>query len=491
MPDVTAGVGYPGGLQSAAAPNPLDMIGKVLQIQQAQTGLQMQQQELKFRQAIGPILQQSIDPQTGELDTSKVLIHGSANPDTAWGMPNLVHQMLENGQIKADTALKDMAVAKQQWEMTTGIAQGLVTKAQEAAAKRGKIDPTSGKWIPATPILSHLDVANGLSDLVAAGGMDAKDAAAFLTRNASSSPEQNFQMIDRIQKSGQNIDQGIARLTPILHDYSMGGKNYQRTFTPGTGQLEDAGQLTQQPTVEQLNAPQQGVNAKQQPTVRSAAEVRPFYDASGNVVTTPHGPAANVTGLSPMEQKLAEERAKTANDYESGLNDANTTGQENLRVLREMQDAMKEFKTGGGMEVRQRLAQLAQGVGMPQKLVDDLAGGNRGAIAEFQKLAVRYATQEMKTNMGQAQKFTNLDFSTFLKNNPTIDTDPRGLEKMFGFLEKGVWRMQQQQEYYNRWKQGERPKDFANAGMDAFPAFWTRVLSKATPPATPATAGAP
>ena len=163
---------------------------------------------------------------------------------------------------------------------------------------------------------------------------------------------------------------------------------------------------------------------------------------------------------------------------------------ENLRVLREMQDAMKQFKTGGGLEVRQRLAQLAQGVGMPQKLVDDIAGGNRGAIAEFQKLAVRYATQEMKTNMGQAQKFTNLDFSTFQKNNPTIDTDPRGLEKMFSFLEKGVWRMQQQQEYYNRWKQGERPKDFAGAGMDAFPAFWTKVLAKANEPLK-APAGAP
>jgi hypothetical protein len=148
-----------------------------------------------------------------------------------------------------------------------------------------------------------------------------------------------------------------------------------------------------------------------------------------------------------------------------------------------MQSAMQQFKTGGGLEVRQRLAQLAQGVGMSQKLVDDIAGGNRGAIAEFQKLAVRYATQEMKTNMGQAQKFTNLDFSTFLKNNPTIDTDPRGLEKMFGFLEKGVWRMQQQQEYYNRWKQGERPKDFQGSGMDAFPAFWTKVLAKANAPA--------
>ena len=67
MPDVTAGVGYPGGAPPQAQQNPLAMLGQVLQIQGAQQGLYAQQQELKARAALGPILQQSIDPKTGDM----------------------------------------------------------------------------------------------------------------------------------------------------------------------------------------------------------------------------------------------------------------------------------------------------------------------------------------------------------------------------------------------------------------------------------------
>lgn len=468
-----------------APQDPLAQIGKVLQIQGAQQGLLQQQQEYKFRQAIGPILQQAIDPKTGEIDTGKATVLGLGHPDTAWGMPAFVTQMITNGHMKADTALKEMQVAKDQWAMTTGVAQGLVTKAIENAANKGHIDPTSGKWVAAAPTLTHGEIANGLSDLVAAGGMDSKDAAAFLTRNATSSPEQNFQMTDRIMKSGQNIDQGLARITGAIKANNLGGRTTFTQEVPATGQVNQIGNLTHRPTAEQMNAGQPGVNAQSQPIVRPAAQARPFVDADGNPIprTGPQGsgapgaPAANVTGLSPQETKLQEDRAKGAVEYENELTTVNTVGQENLRVLREMQDAMKEFKAGGGMEVRQRLAQLAQGLGMPNRLVDELAGGNRGALAEFQKLAVRYATQEMKTNMGSGQRFTNLDFSTFLKNNPTIDTDPRGLDKMFKFLEQGVWRSGQQQEAHQQWKSGWRPKGFENSGIDSFPVWWTKILS--------------
>lgn len=476
MPDVTAGVGYP--TAQTVQQNPLGMIGQVLQIQGAQQALQNQQMEFKARQAMGPILQQSIDPQTGELDINKFLVHGAANPDVAWKMPEITLQMIQRQNTQADTVIKQLEANKVRYGAMGDAAGSLVSAAEEAASK--KVNLQNGG--PGIPGISNKELASSLSNMVGENGLiDAKDAAEILTKTAGMTDQQRFDYAKRFATSALGVKDTMDKTYGAIQAHGYGGGTAFTRPNALAGTNPQVGSLTNTPTPAEMNSPTTVVNARGQPSIAPRVAVAPMVTGSGAQVPG-SGQSPQPTGLAPQDQALATERAKTANEYESGLNDANTTGQENLRVLREMQDAMKEFKTGGGMEVRQRLAQLAQGVGMPQKLVDDLAGGNRGAVAEFQKLAVRYATQEMKTNMGQAQKFTNLDFSTFLKNNPTIDTDPRGLEKMFSFLEKGVWRMGQQQEYYNRWKQGERPKDFSGSGMDAFPAFWTRVLSKANAP---------
>lgn len=467
------------------AQDPLSQLGKIFQIQQAQVGLQVQQQEFKARQALGPILQQSIDPQSGELDINKFLINGAANPDAAWKMPEITLQMIQRQNLQADTIIKQLDANKIRYGAMGDAAASLVSAAEEAASK--KVNLQNGG--PGIPGISNKELASSLSNMVGENGLiDSKDAAEILTKTAGMTDQQRFDYAKRFATSAMGVKDTMEKTYGAIQAHGYGGGT---AFTQPNSLARtnpQVGSLTNTPTPAEMNAPVAGVVPPGQPnagapTINPRVSVAPMVTGSGQQVPGSGQGASNVTGLSPQESALQTARAKTANEYESGLNDANTTGQENLRVLREMQDAMKEFKTGGGMEVRQRLSQLAQGVGMPQKLVDEIAGGNRGAVAEFQKLAVRYATQEMKTNMGQAQKFTNLDFSTFLKNNPTIDTDPRGLEKMYGFLEKGIWRMGQQQEYYNRWKQGERPADYKNSGMDAFPAFWTKVLAKANAPA--------
>ena len=473
--------------QSSQGMDPLSQLGKIFQVQQAQTAVAMQQQEFKARQALGPILQQSIDPQSGELDINKFLINGAANPDAAWKMPEITLQMIQRQNVQADTVIKQLEANKIRYGAMGDAAASLVSAAEENASK--KVNLRTGG--PGTPGISNKELASSLSNMMVGenGLIDAKDVAEILTKTAGMTDQQRFDYAKRFATSALGVKDTMDKTYGAIQAHGYGGGTAFVRPNSLAGTVPQVGNLTQTPTPAEMNAPTTVVNPKGVPSIQPRVAVAPMVTGSGERVPG-SGQGAQPTGLSPQDQALQTERAKTANDYESGLNDANTTGQENLRVLREMQDAMKQFKTGGGLEVRQRLAQLAQGVGMPQKLVDDIAGGNRGAISEFQKLAVRYATQEMKTNMGQAQKFTNLDFSTFQKNNPTIDTDPRGLEKMFSFLEKGVWRMQQQQEYYNRWKQGERPKDFAGAGMDAFPAFWTKVLAKANEPLK-APAGAP
>ncbi len=471
---------------AAAAPDPLGSIGKVLQIQGAQQALQMQQQEFKARQALGPILQQSINPQTGELDINKFLVHGAANPDVAWKMPEITLQMIQRQNTQADTVVKQLQANKIRYGAMGDGAGALTAQAEEEAAKNVNLK-TGG---PGTPGITNKQLATTLSTFVGENGLlESTDAAEILGKTATMTPQERFQWVKNFANAARGVDKTMGDIYGAITQQNVGGHVVGVQASPLLKKSAPVGSVEITPSPEAMNATTAGVDQQGRPVIRPRVEAAPMYGGSGQQIpgsgqgaAPAGGPAANVTGLSPNETKLQEARATSANEYEGALSEANTVGQENLRVLREMQGAMKEFKTGGGMEVRQRLSQLAQGLGMPQKLVDDIAGGNRGAVAEFQKLAVRYATQEMKTNMGSAQRFTNLDFSTFLKNNPTIDTDPRGLEKMFKFLEQGVWRAGQQQEYYQRWKQGERPKGFEKSDMSSFPAFWTKVLEKANAP---------
>ncbi len=467
---------------AAAQQDPLAMIGKVLQIQGAQQALQNQQMEFKARSALGPILQQSINPQTGELDVNKFLLHGASNPDVAWKMPEITLQMIQRQNTQADTVIKELTANKVRYGAMGDAAGALVAEAEAGAA--GKVNLQNGG--PGTPGITSKQIASTLSTMVGENGLiDAKDAAEILTKTAGMTDAQRFQYVKNFATAARGVDKTMGEIYGAIEMVNTGGGVQPMQKRPLIGQARPAGSPVEiTPTPEAMNATQAGPpDAQGRPTIRPRVEAAPMYGGSGAQIPGsgqgPTGGRANpVVGLSPQETKLAEDRAKGAVEYENELTTVNTVGQENLRVLREMQDAMKEFKTGGGLEVRQRLAQMADGLGMPKKLVDEIAGGNRGAIAEFQKLAVRYATQEMKTNMGSGQRFTNLDFSTFLKNNPTIDTDPRGLEKMFKFLEQGVWRAGQQQEAHNQWKGGWRPKGFENAGIDSFPAWWTKVLSQ-------------
>lgn len=472
--------------------DPLATLGKVLQIQGAQQNLAVQQQEFRARQALGPILQQSIDPQTGELDINKFLINGASNPDVAWKMPEITLQMIQRQNTQADTVVKQLNANKVRYGAMGSAAAALVAEAEEGA--QGKIrfgsegagtvgNPyarPAGPMQAGTPVVTSKQLAGVLAGFVGENGLiDSKDAAEILSKTADMTDAQRFQYVKRFANSARDIEKVSDATYGAITAHNTGGGTTLMQNRPMIGPPRTVGTLENTPTPAEMNATVSGVNANGQPIARPRVDAAPMYGGSGQPIAGSGGANQPPTGLSPGESKLQEERATAANTYDTALTEINTVGQENLRVLREMQDAMKAFKTGGGMAVREKLGGMLDALGFPKNVVDAAAGGDRGAIQEFQKLAVRYATQEMKTNMGSGQRFTNLDFSTFLKNNPTIETDPRGLDKMFKFLEQGVWRAGQQQDEHSHWKTGWRPRGYENTGMDSFPAWWTKVLANA------------
>jgi hypothetical protein len=142
----------------------------------------------------------------------------------------------------------------------------------------------------------------------------------------------------------------------------------------------------------------------------------------------------------------------------------------NMR-LKESADALKNFQAGGGKETRAQIAQVAQGMGMPDKVVNGIAGGDLASMQEFQKLAVTQAMESLKQTLasqsGQAGRMTQSEFQQFLKVNPNLSTDPQAIKKLYNFSNRVYQRdLAEQQTFQQYLSQGGNP-----AG---FPAYWAQ-----------------
>lgn len=138
-------------------------------------------------------------------------------------------------------------------------------------------------------------------------------------------------------------------------------------------------------------------------------------------------------------QKFANLRAEDAAKSISGLNDRIRSGSDLMSRIGESRDAMKNFTSGGGKETRADLAQTAQALGLPDKVVNGIAGGDLTSMQIFQKLATTQAMETLKQTMatdgGQAGRMTQAEFQQFLKVNPGLNTDTKAIEKLFSFSE--------------------------------------------------------
>ncbi len=154
---------------------------------------------------------------------------------------------------------------------------------------------------------------------------------------------------------------------------------------------------------------------------------------------------ANIEG----RKKFIVARTEGAANYEKGLNEAVVTGQELMSRMQEQKDAMTKFKTGGGGETRAKLAQMAQAAGMPEKVVNGIAGGDLGAMQEFNKLAVAGAMKSLQQSMQN------------LQGTGAGRITQKAIDKIFQFTEKMYQRSYDEQQGFNKWvKEGNEPADF-------------------------------
>jgi hypothetical protein len=186
-----------------------------------------------------------------------------------------------------------------------------------------------------------------------------------------------------------------------------------------------------------LNAPQTMTNAQGQ-----IVQVTP---GTGNVSVAgqPANMPANTPILNPnptsaeaaLANRTVETNVQNFGDYQKDLTSRVQASTNNLIRTTEARDLMSKFKAGAGSSVYADVAQKLQAIGAPQSLVDKVAGGDLGATQSFNKFLAQSVISGVRQASGGDQARV-AEVENFIKNNPTINTDPRALNKLFDFTDK-------------------------------------------------------
>lgn len=459
--------------------NPLDAAGKVVgiaggiaNIQNAQNQNALFQQQFDANKAMGPIMQQSVDPATGQVDYVKATMLMAADPRTAFKAPEFAKEALLRQQTQADVLLKNLDIGIKRSELIAKSANGLMALGPQGIT------------------FKHL--SDTLMNLVGDGVITPIQAVQWI-QNAPPTADRKPGAGDELYKflqshstQGQNAADGMKNLRGDLLQLDQGGQVTVGRFGGLEGPKIEAS-VEKTPTTEQRNNLTEtfipGIGYR--PTARQ--DIAPMYSGTGRQVNersgmpqmgNPDMPGqvgsridGPITKLPPARQAYEEARGKDTADYQQNLDNQALNSRGLLKRIEQMEKDATQFQPGGGSEFRKTLAEFLQAVPVTAKyekdkqdIIDSVAKGNLGAMQAFDKLGVTGAMESLKASAGVQNRIAVQEFLTFLKSNPNIGTDPRAIQEIFNFMRRSAEVGLREQQEFTQWKgAGKPPEDFAAA----------------------------
>ena len=448
--------------QQQAPVNPMQTLGQFqnLQVQGAQLqGQRLQNQQTQMaigaRTAMGPILQQSVGPD-GQIDWNKAVVNMAQHPETAWMAGDVMNQALQRQLTQADVMGKTLA---------------------NAQTKMGMIGTAVQSLAPLGTNITKGDVAEKLSTAVGQG-FPMSDAMAYL-QHIAAIPD-GAPLLQHVKQMGL-IAQGAAKtidtLSGSLAQVNQGGntQTYHNVPYTGTATQVDANGPTGNPTPS-VNTPDPNTFYKPQPQLDTHGKettgplgIAVGMPAPGTVPgwtpgQTPGGPlgqsgAGGTLGQTPTQPGFtrAQPAVPSASvmtkpptafatyldrrgpdvEYEQNLNKSVEQGQTAMQQMQEIANLLPQVRQGGGSEVRAKLAQMAQAVGVDPEKVNAITGGTGedalGATQAMLKLYLRNAVGALGQDMGGNRK-TEKEFETYIDSaSPNLDMSPGGVAKIMNF----------------------------------------------------------
>jgi hypothetical protein len=157
-------------------------------------------------------------------------------------------------------------------------------------------------------------------------------------------------------------------------------------------------------------------------------------NAAGEIISA--NPLTNKMEIvrGPGNINLTSTDVELGKTYQQNLADRVVASNQFLQRAEEIEPLLNEFKPGAGTSTYAKIAEKLQALGAPQGLVDSVAKGDLSAVQSLNK----FMAQSVMSTARQAasgKPYAN-EIDDFVKNNPTIETDPRALKRFIDFNKK-------------------------------------------------------
>jgi hypothetical protein len=418
--------------------NPLAMISQFAGAQNALNQNALFQQTFRARQAMGPLMQQATDPQSGQVDWDKAATLVATHPDTSFLAPEFLNNIAQKKLLDAETTNQKLEATGKRMDMMAGI--------YSAAAK----DPN---------VNSMADMGSYMSQAMSIGAIDPskyKETIAFLADPKYANlkgPDFRNQVLLPHAIAMQRGSSALTALTSnydpnaiINADGSTSGAwmNPARATATPAALSGTAGAMSAGPTAgaAAVNAAPSGpapsvpggdpfAPGPSAPNAGPSNPLIPGQPAPGPNTLTPNAsaPAAPRLGAAgPMQQQIY----KDTGEYKQDIDARESQAQALLLQMQQAQRLMKNFTPNGAASIRAELGRLASGMGLSKDLQDQLANGSIDDTQAAQKLffgiGSQMASQLIKAGGG---RMTQTEWNKTLETgSPNIDMTPGAISKI-------------------------------------------------------------
>lgn len=420
------------------------------------------QQTFRARQAMGPLAQASVDPQTGQMDYNKFATMISTHPETAFMAPEVINQLVQRQLTQAELVKTNLDIE---------------------AKRRDTINNQLGSLVNLGPNVKKTDVMKAIVSPEMNGIIPMQQAVSML----ATLPDDGEKLATWVQQHAM-ASAGAANAL----DYVRG--QWQEATMPDGSKVGGFASPTSGFTPMKFAQPagigpapaDMSATSGGAPSPAAAGGGSPAYAATGPApnVSMPAAQMPNAGGQpsaampgAPVVQALSPYREKALGDvadYEKDVNTRAQSANQLLALFSQVQDYMKDFTPGGGTELRGRLAQIAQAANMPQDVVDSIAKGDLGSVQAANKLFFGVGSQIMAQLIhSSGGRLTQTEWAQGLsRGSPNTDLDARGIAKIMGSMRELAHYSRMEQDYFNA-KKNLPNYDLTHAQND-----WQNVLGE-------------
>lgn len=420
---------------------PLQALSQFAFAQNALNQNKLFQQTFAARQAMGPLAQASIDPQTGQMDYNKFATLISTHPETAFMAPDIINGLVQRQLTQAQLVNQNLDIAVKRQQAIGSAASGLVAQYGDSVTPQQHV--------------------GAVADLVAEGIMPTDKAVSYLSQfGGQTGPALKAHLAQIAAGSLRSADVGSQVLGTFRPDAIT---NADGSKSPGFssalfGQVKPATLAGGTYGQAQPGAPGAGA-VPSAPPAQGGTGAPPAPSLGGNA------PGSQiVSSLSPFQTQRLQDAAAYGKDVGQRQQQANGM----VAQLNIVQQYLKGLNTGAFGSSRADIANAMRTLGIAPEIYNAVAGGDLDAVGAARKMFLGSGIQQV----GQlihgvgGGRLAQQETMKFLEQGaPNIDMTPGQIAKVISSArELAHWATLENDYYKSHAAMSQPPYNYNSTG---------------------------